>query len=98
MAKRGRKPRAVARATERIELRLTLEEARSVRRLAQVNGLSLADLTRVYLLKAAHESGEASPIRLSRALVDRIVAGRERRARRIVAGNKKASGVRSAQE
>lgn len=82
MAKRGPKLRAGERASARIEVRLTLKEAREIRALAHFNQVSIADLIRVRLLEAADHSGKPIRLALSADLIDRIVAGRKKRAAR----------------
>lgn len=75
MAKRGRPPRAGERATERIELRLTLDELRAVRALAKANGATVADAIRLAVVGMAADAGEKPPVLLGRRLIGRIVAG-----------------------
>ena len=83
MARAGRRPRAGKRATERAELRLTLQEMRDVRTLCEGLSCSLADALRLALLEMAAEAGERSPVLLARDLLERlaIVAGRNSDAR-----------------
>lgn len=75
MAKRGARPRAGERATERTEIRWTLAELRAVRELARVNGTTFADLVRLGLLNLASEDGSATTLVLNQDLIDRIVSG-----------------------
>ena len=58
---RGRPPRAGRAATERIEIRCTLEELRGYKRLAEANHCSLADVIRDQANLAAADCGEAPP-------------------------------------
>src|SRR5947207_1297814 len=74
---RSSAPRAGEARTQRIELRLTLEELHQVRRLAQERQTTMSDLIRLTLLEAASEAGERSPVVLGRELVHRIVAGKK---------------------
>jgi len=72
--RRGRPSRAAAPSTERIEVRLTLQELRAVRELAHANGNSVADTLRLAVLEIAAEAGEPPPVILGRRVLD-IVAG-----------------------
>lgn len=73
---RGRPARAGARATKRIELRLTLGEFHAVQEmLATADGVSVADAIRLALLDMAAQSGDNPPVILGRRLLERIVAG-----------------------
>lgn len=54
---RGRPARAGERATHRVELRLTLDEYRAAKALAESNGYTLADCLRLGLVNLADESG-----------------------------------------
>ena len=75
MAKRGPRPRADERATARIELRVTLNEMRSLRTFAARDGLTIADLLRLAALDLATDSGDDGPLTLGRRLLDRIASG-----------------------
>ena len=73
MAKRrGRPPRNGERATERIHLRLTLDEMRAIQRLAALNQCSLTDVLRLGALSFADDAGEPAPIMLGKDLIARI--------------------------
>jgi hypothetical protein len=68
--RRGRPPRAGRRATKRIEVTLTPAELRRVKRLARVNGCTVADLLRLALLTMVADLAEgADPIVV---LADRV--------------------------
>jgi hypothetical protein len=78
---RGRPPRVPgSRATRKIEVRLTLAEARRVRELADEADCTIADLLRLTLLGAAADAGARAPVVLGRDVIRRIVAGQKDRA------------------
>jgi hypothetical protein len=61
-------------ARQRVEVRFTLGELRTLRALARANGASVADTLRLAVLESAAEAGE-SPVIQGRRVLDRIVAG-----------------------
>lgn len=73
MGRRGPQPRAGAPATVRVELRLTLDEARALKRLATKHGHSLADVLRLGAFELADQAGDAAPLGLGPDLVRRII-------------------------
>ena len=68
---RGRPPRAGQAATERVEVRVTLDELRGLKRLAEANHTTLAELLRTAACDAAADCGEPAPVTRG------IVAGRK---------------------
>jgi len=68
MASRGRRPRAATASTARVELRLTLDELRTVQRLAKRHNLTTADLLRTGLLELCEDLDDSMPMVLGRDL------------------------------
>ena len=68
--RRGRPPRAGERARARIELRLTLAEARAFNALATANGTTVADMIRLAVADFAADAGRQEPVILGRAVLD----------------------------
>ncbi|MCC7176922.1 MAG: hypothetical protein IT177_00860 [Acidobacteria bacterium] len=58
---RGRRPRAETASTRRIEVRVTEDEYREIRRLAHLNGASVGEWLRYAAVQAADDMGVESP-------------------------------------